>query len=65
MRGIASFYASRAVRQAKTAVMEEGYGMLNVMGPDEFHPNVNNSGAARAAATHPRARSARNEVVLG
>ena len=44
IRGIARFYASRVVRQAKTMLMEEGFGILNAMGPDEFHQNVNNSG---------------------
>ncbi len=48
IRGIASFYASRVVRQVKTTLMEEGYGILNAMGPDEFHPNVNNSGLCTA-----------------
>ena len=52
IRGIASFYASRVVRQPKTALMEEGYGINNVMGPDEFHANVNNSGMCFVKSTN-------------
>jgi len=50
IRGIAAFYASRVSPQSKTALMESGYGILGAMGPDEFHPNVNNSAYVNAVA---------------
>lgn len=46
IRGIATFFASRMTMLPSG----KGYGILHAMGPDEYHPNVNNSAYVNSVA---------------
>lgn len=59
LQGIADYYATRAVKKGN------GYQILDVVGPDEFNPNVNNNGYTNAAAQKALRIAAQAATITG